>query len=77
MLDQFKHNGEEERAKSWINTGPNQPANEPTLFKALGPEVLNQICKATGLSQEELLARLSQVLPEAVDKMTPDGKIPA
>jgi uncharacterized protein YidB (DUF937 family) len=77
MLDQFKHNGEEDRAKSWIGTGPNQPANEVTLHKALGPEILNQISKVTGLSQDELLKRLSQVLPESVDQMTPNGTIPS
>jgi uncharacterized protein YidB (DUF937 family) len=32
--------------------------------------------KQTGLSRDELLKRLSQVLPEAVDKMTPEGRLP-
>jgi uncharacterized protein YidB (DUF937 family) len=77
MLDQFRHNGEEEKAKSWVNEGPNLPASEPTLSKALGPDIIDQIAKATGLGRDEILSRLSKVLPEAVDKLTPDGKVPA
>ncbi len=77
LLDQFKHNGEEERAKSWVNTGPNQPASEQTLDKALGPDLIDQIAKATGLPRADILARLSKVLPEAIDNMTPGGAIPS
>lgn len=77
MLDQFRHNSEEERAKSWIGSGPNLPAPETVLNKALGPDIIDQLAKATGLPRDEILKRLSQVLPEAVDKLTPEGKIPA
>jgi uncharacterized protein YidB (DUF937 family) len=76
MLDQFRHNAEEPRAKSWIDTGPNQPAPEASLEKALGPDLIDQIAKATGLSRAELITRLSKVLPDAVDKLTPKGEIP-
>jgi uncharacterized protein YidB (DUF937 family) len=39
--------------------------------------VIDMLVKQTGLSREELLSRLSKVLPEAVDKLTPDGRLPA
>ena len=45
--------------------------------KAIGPDLIDQLAKQTGLTREDLLARLSQVLPEAVDKMTPEGRLPA
>ena len=41
-----------------------------------GPEVLATLAEQTGLSREEILARLSKNLPDAVDKYTPDGRIP-
>ncbi|HEX7108116.1 MAG TPA: YidB family protein, partial [Aestuariivirga sp.] len=45
--------------------------------KTLGPDLIDSRVKQTGLSREELLSRLSKSLPEAVDKLTPDGRVPA
>ena len=42
----------------------------------MGPEVLETLSRQTGLSGEEIVSRLSRNLPEAVDKYTPDGRIP-
>jgi len=47
------------------------------MEQALGPDLIDGLVKQTGLSREDLLARLSKVLPEAVDKMTPEGRLPA
>jgi uncharacterized protein YidB (DUF937 family) len=77
MVKQFDKNGEGDKPKSWIETGPNKTITEPQLDKAAGPDLIDELAKQTGLSREDLLARLRQVLPEAVDKLTPDGKIPA
>ena len=48
----------------------------PKLEEAIGPDVLDTLSKQTGLSREELLARLSRELPDAVDKYTPQGRLP-
>jgi uncharacterized protein YidB (DUF937 family) len=77
LLDKFKQNGEGETAESWINQGPNKEVSPPQLKRAIGADVLAQLEQQTGLSQEELLARLSRELPEAVDKYTPEGRLPA
>ena len=47
-----------------------------TVEQAIGPEVLDTLSKQTGLSRDELLARLSRELPAAVDKYTPHGRLP-
>jgi uncharacterized protein YidB (DUF937 family) len=75
LLDQFKQNGLGDRADSWVNTGPNQPINEPDLSQALGDDVLNELTAKTGLSKDEILSRLSRELPKAVDDLTPDGVV--
>ena len=77
LLEKFKENGQDETAKSWINQGPNKEISPPQLQQAIGPDVLAALEQQTGLSQEELLARLSRELPTAVDKYTPDGRLPA
>jgi len=76
LLDRFKQNGQGEAAESWINNGPNQQVSPPQLKQAIGQDVLVALEQQTGLSQEEILARLSRELPAAVDKYTPGGRLP-
>jgi uncharacterized protein YidB (DUF937 family) len=76
LVDRFKQAGHSETAESWVGTGPNKPVTPPQLEQAVGPDVLEQLSKQTGLSRQELLARLSRELPNAVDKYTPEGRIP-
>ena len=76
LVDRFKQNGHAETADSWVGTGPNKPIAPPQLQQAIGSDVLDTLSKQTGLSQEELLARLSRELPNAVDKYTPQGRVP-
>ena len=76
LLERFTQNGRGDVAQSWINRGPNQEIAPDDLHAAIGPEVLDELSQRTGLSSQELLARLSQELPAAVDKYTPDGRLP-
>jgi uncharacterized protein YidB (DUF937 family) len=77
LIDRFKKAGQGETAESWVNTGPNKPCSPAQLEQAIGPEVLDTLSKQTGLSRDELLSRLCRELPEAVDKYTPQGKLPS
>ena len=54
-----------------------QTITGPQMEKTLGTDIIDDVLKQTGLTREELLARLTKTLPEAVDKLTPDGKLPA
>jgi uncharacterized protein YidB (DUF937 family) len=76
LLDRFKQNGQGETADSWVKTGPNKPVTPNQLESAIGPDVLDMLAQHTGLSRQELLNRLSRELPEAVDKYTPQGRLP-
>jgi uncharacterized protein YidB (DUF937 family) len=76
LLEQFTKNGQGEAAESWIGPGPNKEIAPPELKQAIGQDVLAALVKQTGLSQEEILARLSRDLPTAVDRYTPDGRLP-
>jgi uncharacterized protein YidB (DUF937 family) len=71
-----KQKGEGEVADSWVSRGPNKQIAPHQLEQAIGPDVLETLSRHTGLSREELLSRLSENLPEAVDKYTPEGRIP-
>jgi uncharacterized protein YidB (DUF937 family) len=76
LIDRFKQSGLGETADSWVRPGPNKQVAPSQLEQALGPEVLETLSRHTGLSKGELLARLSRELPEAVDKYTPEGRLP-
>jgi uncharacterized protein YidB (DUF937 family) len=76
LLDRFKQSGQAETADSWVRHGPNRPVAPAELERAIGPDTLETLTQQTGLSRQELLARLSRELPEAVDRYTPDGRLP-
>jgi uncharacterized protein YidB (DUF937 family) len=76
LVDRFKQSGHGETAESWVGTGPNKPVSPPQIEQAIGPEVLDTLSRQTGLSRQELLARLSRELPNAVDQYTPQGRLP-
>jgi uncharacterized protein YidB (DUF937 family) len=76
LVDRFKQSGQGETADSWVNTGTNKPCTPAQLESAIGPEVLDSLAKQTGLSRDELVARLCRELPNAVDKYTPEGRLP-
>jgi uncharacterized protein YidB (DUF937 family) len=77
LVDRFTQTGHGDVANSWVGTGPNKQVTPSQLEQAIGPDVLDTLTKQTGLAREELLARLSRELPNAVDKYTPQGRVPA
>jgi uncharacterized protein YidB (DUF937 family) len=76
VVNEFEKNGLGATVKSWVGTGPNQAISPEEVHRALGPDLLQQLSQKSGLSVQELAQKLAQVLPQAVDTMTPDGTIP-
>jgi uncharacterized protein YidB (DUF937 family) len=76
LLERFGQSGQGETAESWVKTGPNRQCTEAELEQAIGPDVLDTLTKHTGLSRDELVTRLCRELPDAVDKYTPQGRLP-
>ena len=76
LVERFRQNGQGEVAESWVGPGPNKEVAPNQLEQAIGPDVLATLSQQTGLSRDEILARLSRELPQAVDKYTPEGRLP-
>ena len=76
LMDRFKKSGHGDTAESWVGSGPTSWCSATQLEAAIGPEVMDTLSKHTGLSREELVARLCRELPAAVDKYTPAGRLP-
>ena len=77
LLERFKQSGQQETVDSWVSQGPNKQIAPSQLEKAIGPDVMETLAKQTGLTREELLARLTRELPDAVDRYTPQGRLPS
>ena len=77
LLKQFQQNGLGDKADSWVTTGQNKPIEPDELERALGEERIAWLMQQTGMSRTELLTGLSRELPQAVDKLTPQGHIPS
>lgn len=75
LVERFNRAGQGQKADSWVRQGPNEEVAPNELEQVLGPEVLAKISQHTGLSRDELLDRLSRVLPQAVDRYTPGGNL--
>lgn len=76
LTEQFGQAGQSDKASSWIGTGPNLPISSDELATVIGPDVIRDLQQRTGLSREDLLSRLSAMLPKAVDQYTPEGRVP-
>jgi uncharacterized protein YidB (DUF937 family) len=76
LLKQFQQSGHGDAAKSWVANGPNKAVSTDDLAKALGGDQISTLMTHTGLSREDLLAGLSQHLPDVVNQLTPDGRLP-
>jgi uncharacterized protein YidB (DUF937 family) len=77
LLDGFRSHGQSERADSWVRPGPNQGLTSTQVEEVVGADNIAELSRRTGLSRAELLERLATNIPETVDRLTPDGNLPA
>jgi uncharacterized protein YidB (DUF937 family) len=76
LLDSFRSVGDGDTADSWVRHGPNRELTPDQLERAVGPDTMEVLARQTGLPREEILSRLTRDLPGAVDRYTPEGRLP-
>ena len=76
ILERFRNAGSRVEVDSWVRQGPNKPIDALQIQTALDPQTLDELSGQTGLSREELLSVIAKELPDAVDRMTPNGRLP-
>ena len=77
LLKQFQENGQGDAANSWVSNGPNKQIAPGDLASALGADQIESLSSQSGLSRDDLLQGLSQYLPDAINHLTPDGRLPS
>jgi uncharacterized protein YidB (DUF937 family) len=76
IVSQLQQQGLGATVNSWIGSGPNQPISPDQVHQAFGPDMIRELAAGTGMNPQELAQKLSQVLPQVVDRMTPGGSVP-
>jgi len=76
VLKQLQQGGHGETANSWVSNGPNKPISPGDLSKALGSDQINSLAAQSGMSSDDLLKGLSQYLPDVINHLTPNGRLP-
>jgi uncharacterized protein YidB (DUF937 family) len=76
LLDRFRQSGHDDKVQSWVSTGANKQIAPNEIEQALGEERIQWLMEQTGMPRDQLLHGLSGELPQAVDKLTPDGRLP-
>ena len=76
LLETFKSKGLGDAVSSWISTGQNQPVSGEQIQHVIGKEQIQQIAEKIGISKGEVSSGLASILPEIIDKLTPNGTLP-
>jgi uncharacterized protein YidB (DUF937 family) len=77
LLKKFQQTGQGQVAQSWIETGSNRAVAPEDLEKAIGADTLDALSQRTGIPRDRILAELKESLPNTVDTLTPEGRIPS
>ncbi|PRH86202.1 hypothetical protein C5L14_18350 [Labrys okinawensis] len=76
LLEKFQQSGHGDVINSWIGGGQNQPIQPGQLGQVLGQDTLNNLAQKAGVNPNDLLGQLAQHLPEIINKLTPNGRLP-
>src|SRR5262245_49972062 len=76
LIEQFRRQGYGAQADSWVGRGNNMPISPDILAQVFGRDELSRIAAQAGVSEEDASAGLSELLPDVVDRMTPEGRMP-
>jgi uncharacterized protein YidB (DUF937 family) len=76
LIGDMEDNGHGDVAKSWVGPGENKPIAPNDLAHALGADTIDKLSTQTGMPRDQLLSELSRNLPQLVDQLTPNGRLP-
>ena len=76
VLDRFKQQGFGRQAQSWVDTGDNHDLDERAVEQVVGQDELQQMAQRLGVPQDEVAKAFAAIMPQMVDKLTPDGQVP-
>ena len=76
LVQQFEQKGLSGLISGWISSGPNPPIGGEQVLDLLGRNRILAMAAKAGLSEQQVTAGISQILPQVVDHLTPNGAVP-
>jgi uncharacterized protein YidB (DUF937 family) len=76
LLERFHAGGLGNLAQSWVGKGVNLPLRTDQVNSVLGSDAISGIAAKLGISTDQAASKVATVLPQVVDKLTPDGVVP-
>lgn len=76
LVDAFQKGGLGEVAQSWVSNGANLPISADQIQAVLGSGMVGQFAEKLGVDPQVGAAKLAELLPGLVDKLTPGGQLP-
>jgi uncharacterized protein YidB (DUF937 family) len=75
LVDSFMGSGLEDIINSWVSTGGNKPISVDQLKNALGSDKIEELASRAGIPADQASKVLKDILPDIIDKLTPNGKV--
>lgn len=76
LVEKFQQGGLAEIAQSWVSTGQNLPISAEQIQAVLGSDTVAQFASQLGIEPQQAAGQISEVLPQLIDQMTPNGELP-
>ena len=76
LMDKFKAAGLADQAHSWVGTGQNMPVSGEQMHNVLGGDMIQKIAAKLGIDPSHASEGMAHLLPNLIDKLTPNGAVP-
>lgn len=76
LINKFQNGGLGDIISSWVGTGANQPISADQIINAVGADRIHEIAEKLGVADNQVSDGLASVLPQIIDKLTPNGQVP-
>lgn len=76
IMSKLEAAGLGDKVQSWVGTGENKAISPEEVKQALGPEEVKGAAERAGVSEDEAASGIASMLPQLIDQVSPDGKLP-
>lgn len=76
LVQTFNQSGLGDVVSSWIGKGDNKAISEGEVVRGFGKDNIHEISEKTGMPEQGVVSKLTQVLPDFINKLTPEGVLP-
>jgi uncharacterized protein YidB (DUF937 family) len=76
ILGKFREGGLSQQADSWVGTGQNMNISADQLQQVFGSSTIGDLASRLGMSEQQAGSEMAQLLPEVINSLTPEGRVP-